>query len=191
MKNHGVCSALACAPLALLLATVITQAFPQGGPAESCDSMLPRHVYTAPKPAHESPYTFVASSNRFSYQNVDGIQGTILKGDFLQTRTQKKRTGHHKVRLIFLLCVRVSRKENFCFLGDTTDMAQLLQKTDRSDEVVGLGILAGGERAENILSDGTFRPAFGATSCCCSSSGTHDGSQPVNPYGRQDSASVD
>ncbi|KAG0430007.1 hypothetical protein HPB47_023091, partial [Ixodes persulcatus] len=45
-----------------------------GGPAESCDSMLPRHVYTQPKPAHESPYTFVASASRYSFQNVDGIQ---------------------------------------------------------------------------------------------------------------------
>ncbi|KAL1451229.1 hypothetical protein MTO96_006288 [Rhipicephalus appendiculatus] len=105
MKNHGVCSALACAPLALLLATVITQAFPQGGPAESCDSMLPRHVYTAPKPAHESPFTFVASSNRFSYQNVDGIQvelgGHPFKGFFIAAmdpRTQKRIGSFLKVK---------------------------------------------------------------------------------------------
>ncbi|XP_064457505.1 uncharacterized protein LOC135368266 [Ornithodoros turicata] len=63
------------------------RAFPQGGPAESCDSMLPRHVYTAPRPAHESPYTFVASSSHYSYQNVDGIQvelgGAAFKGFFI------------------------------------------------------------------------------------------------------------
>lgn len=65
--------------LVLLAAVAAVVGFPQGGPAESCDSMLPRHVYTQPKPAHESPYTFVASASRYSFQNVDGIQGELLR----------------------------------------------------------------------------------------------------------------
>ncbi|XP_077561331.1 ferric-chelate reductase 1-like [Haemaphysalis longicornis] len=111
MKNRadGVCTTLACGPVALLLVTLLSQwsaqAFPQGGPAESCDSMLPRHVYTAPKPAHESPYTFVASANRYSYQNVDGIQvelgGAPFKGFFIAAmdpRTQKRIGSFLKVK---------------------------------------------------------------------------------------------
>lgn len=35
------------------------------------------------------------------------------------------------------------RKENVCFFGDTTDKAQLLEKTDRSEQVVRPGIFAG------------------------------------------------
>jgi len=71
--------------LAVLCALV--RSFPQGGPAESCDSMLPRHIYTHPKPAAESPYAFVASSSHYSAQNVQGIQvgisGEIFKGFFV------------------------------------------------------------------------------------------------------------
>ncbi|EEC04375.1 hypothetical protein IscW_ISCW017228 [Ixodes scapularis] len=72
--------------LVLLAAVAAVVGFPQGGPAESCDSMLPRHVYTQPKPAHESPYTFVASASRYSFQNVDGIQAeSLLIGHAKQT----------------------------------------------------------------------------------------------------------
>lgn len=71
----GKAAGMATTVALLLLAAASVVGFPQGGPAESCDSTLPRHVYTTPKPAHESPYTFVASASRYSFQNVDGIQG--------------------------------------------------------------------------------------------------------------------
>lgn len=93
----GKAAGMATTVALLLLAAASVVGFPQGGPAESCDSTLPRHVYTTPKPAHESPYTFVASASRYSFQNVDGIQvelgGAAFKGFFITANdpvTQKR-----------------------------------------------------------------------------------------------------
>jgi len=62
----------------------VSLAFPQGGPAESCDSLLPRHVKSTARAPEESPYTFIASSSTFDSQNVHGIHvevsGSTFKG---------------------------------------------------------------------------------------------------------------
>ncbi|GBL81512.1 hypothetical protein AVEN_143767-1 [Araneus ventricosus] len=48
--------------------------FPQGAPAEACESLLPRHYGTEPKDAEQSPFSFLASSSHYHYR-MDGIQG--------------------------------------------------------------------------------------------------------------------
>ncbi|OQR72607.1 defense protein l(2)34Fc-like [Tropilaelaps mercedesae] len=63
----------------------LTGGFPQGGPAESCDSLLPRHIHTEPKGPQESPYTFIASASTYDQQKtLHGIQveisGSTFKG---------------------------------------------------------------------------------------------------------------
>ncbi|XP_022701450.1 putative defense protein 1 [Varroa jacobsoni] len=57
--------------------------FPQGGPAESCDSLLPRHIHTEPRKPQESPYTFIASASAYDQQKtLHGIQVEISGATF-------------------------------------------------------------------------------------------------------------
>lgn len=65
----------------ILLSVVVTfvvfqagRAFPRGAPAEACESLLPRHYGTDPQNAHDSPFSFLASSKHYHYR-MDGIQG--------------------------------------------------------------------------------------------------------------------
>lgn len=55
-----------------------TFSFPDGAPAEACDSLLPRHAGTSPSPVAESPYVFVASDDKYSYNNPNPIKGKIF-----------------------------------------------------------------------------------------------------------------
>lgn len=54
-----------------------TFSFPDGAPAEACDSLLPRHAGTSPSPVAESPYVFVASDDKYSYNNPNPIKGKL------------------------------------------------------------------------------------------------------------------
>lgn len=83
----------------------LVSGFPQGGPAEACDSLLPRHVRTAPSSSKDSPYTFTASGSAFSYADVEGITvdigGATFKGFFvaaIDPRTQKRIGSFIKVK---------------------------------------------------------------------------------------------
>ncbi|XP_067122206.1 defense protein l(2)34Fc-like [Centruroides vittatus] len=61
-----------------------TLCFPDGAPAEACDSLLPRHAGTSPSPAEESPYVFIASGDKYSFNNPEPftiqIYGAPFKG---------------------------------------------------------------------------------------------------------------
>ncbi|CAL1277311.1 unnamed protein product [Larinioides sclopetarius] len=59
--------------LATLCLLPTANSFPQGAPAEACESLLPRHYGTEPKDADHSPYSFLASDNHYHYR-MDGIQ---------------------------------------------------------------------------------------------------------------------
>lgn len=52
-------------------------AFPSGAPAEACESLLPRHYGTEPQDAHDSPYSFLASSKYYHFR-MEGIQGMFV-----------------------------------------------------------------------------------------------------------------
>nr|XP_015907146.2 ferric-chelate reductase 1-like [Parasteatoda tepidariorum] len=47
-------------------------AFPRGAPAESCESLLPRHVGTEAMGPQHSPYSFIASGSHYHYR-MNGI----------------------------------------------------------------------------------------------------------------------
>ena len=78
-------------------------AFPQGGPTESCDSLLPRHVGTHPLEAEKSPYFLVQSTNRYGDEHgapIKGIKGERLREismRFLSVKT-------FILRLLYLNC---------------------------------------------------------------------------------------
>ncbi|XP_067133746.1 putative defense protein 1 [Centruroides vittatus] len=59
-----------------------TYSFPDGAPAEACDSLLPRHAGTSPSPVAESPYVFVASDDKYSYKNPQPIKVEIYGAPF-------------------------------------------------------------------------------------------------------------
>ncbi|XP_055937334.1 reelin domain-containing protein 1-like [Argiope bruennichi] len=63
-------------------------AFHSGAPVEACESTLPRHLHTSPKPASESPYIFTASARHFYPDSKRRkikvkIRGAPFKGFFV------------------------------------------------------------------------------------------------------------
>ncbi|GFT57285.1 putative ferric-chelate reductase 1 [Nephila pilipes] len=65
-----------------------TEAFHSGAPVEACDSLLPRHLHTSPKPASESPFIFTASARHFYPDSKRRkikvkIRGASFKGFFV------------------------------------------------------------------------------------------------------------
>ncbi|XP_023222273.1 putative defense protein 3 [Centruroides sculpturatus] len=68
---------------ALIVLCAGAGAFPQGATAETCESMIPRHVTTKPSKNSNSPYTFVASSNHYnetSKKIIVDLGGAPFKG---------------------------------------------------------------------------------------------------------------